>query len=168
MTKDSISMSKTTIWIIISAILAVLLVISLFTGGFGIGSGDSDTIKPTQPTQEAKPAEREQAPPTPSPTICASYWSAIAVQISLPSSIQLFPLDNLGASGLNFVDSSWSSLLAKVKVLGIVQIEMIIGEIRNKPNIKITSFFFLIRFHFLNTIMQNIIVNLSKNKDNIS
>ena len=50
--EDSLTISKVTLWKIISGVFGVLLILSIFTGGFGIG-GDNITgnaIKPSVPT----------------------------------------------------------------------------------------------------------------------
>jgi len=67
---SKVEIKKLTIWKSATAILAILLIISVFTGGFGIrssGSGNSAAVeaqpaqqRQAQPTQAAQPA---QAPP---------------------------------------------------------------------------------------------------------
>ncbi len=49
--KKTITISKITLWRTISLILGVLLVISIYTGGFGSESG-SDAVKEAQPAQQ--------------------------------------------------------------------------------------------------------------------
>ncbi|MFH1850014.1 MAG: DsbA family protein [archaeon] len=68
--RDSITVTKTTVWQGVSAILGLLLIISVFTGGFK-GSPTGDVVKDAMPA-EAKPAEPAVAPasaPTPAPEI---------------------------------------------------------------------------------------------------
>jgi len=60
---DIIQISKLTVWKSATAILAILLVISIFTGGFGIKSGSPGTIE-AQPGEAAQPAQPRQAAPT--------------------------------------------------------------------------------------------------------
>ncbi len=52
---ETYTFSKTTIWQIVSAVLGIALVISLFTGGFGITGKDTPTPTPTigNPTPDA-------------------------------------------------------------------------------------------------------------------
>ena len=61
---DTVEINKITLWQGISAILWILLILSIFTGGFGIGkkSAGADTI-----IKDAQPAQPRQAAPTPSP-----------------------------------------------------------------------------------------------------
>lgn len=64
---NSISISKLMLWKGVSALLAVLLVVSIFTGGFGIrsltGALVKDTDQEVQPAQAAQP--RQEAPSAP-------------------------------------------------------------------------------------------------------
>ncbi len=53
---ETITMSKTAIWQIVSGVLGILLVVSVITGGFGTGltttgTGDPQPTQPSQPTQ---------------------------------------------------------------------------------------------------------------------
>src|SRR3989344_9412235 len=52
MSKDTIEINKNTIWQITTFVFAILFVISLFTGGFGIGSskGIGNAVVPSQPS----------------------------------------------------------------------------------------------------------------------
>jgi len=59
--KDNLTISKVTIWKSISGILGLLLIIAVFTGGFGFGSGKS------VPSAAAQPAQ-PRVPSAPSPT----------------------------------------------------------------------------------------------------
>ena len=59
--KDNLTMSKLTIWKSVSAILGLLLVISIFTSGFGFGSEKSAPSAVAQPTQARAPSA-QQAP----------------------------------------------------------------------------------------------------------
>ncbi|MFT4302942.1 MAG: DsbA family protein [Candidatus Woesearchaeota archaeon] len=60
---ETITITKTTLWQIVSGVLGLLLIVSLFTGGFGIGASDptpaqpvpQQQVQPTQPTQPTQP-----------------------------------------------------------------------------------------------------------------
>ena len=66
--RDSLTISKITLWKLVSVILGLLLVISIFTGGFGSGkSAPSAAAQPTQP----------RAPSVPSPTGSAVDMAAL-------------------------------------------------------------------------------------------
>jgi len=67
---DAVTINKLTIWKSISAILGTLLILSVFTGGFGAGKGsatntDVKQAQAAQPRQEA-PSEPSRAPSAPS------------------------------------------------------------------------------------------------------
>ena len=57
MSKDLFEISKTTVWKALTGIFGILFVISLFTGGFGIGddSGTGAVVAPSNPTQPSIP-----------------------------------------------------------------------------------------------------------------
>lgn len=59
---ESITISKTALWQIVSGVFAVLFVASLFTGGFGLGTGTAATGTGTQAAPSPSPG------PTPSPS----------------------------------------------------------------------------------------------------
>ena len=65
--KDSLTISKSDVWKSLTAILAILLIISMFTGGFGIGS-NSQPAQAEQVAQVAQPRE-EVKPSAPSADI---------------------------------------------------------------------------------------------------
>jgi protein-disulfide isomerase len=54
--EDKITISKTTVWKAITAILAVLLIISIFTGGFGIKSEETKKTAPKAAAPSAPPS----------------------------------------------------------------------------------------------------------------
>ncbi|MBS3146027.1 DsbA family protein [Candidatus Woesearchaeota archaeon] len=57
--EETYTLTKTTVWKGLSGGLLILLVISLFTGGFGLGKDSAQpTILPTQPTQEREQAQQ--------------------------------------------------------------------------------------------------------------
>ena len=64
---DYITVSRTGIWQGVSAILGLLLVISLFTGGFGIGSDNAAPVAPINNEGEAKAPSAAAPSPTPTP-----------------------------------------------------------------------------------------------------
>lgn len=65
---DTITLDRLTIWKSASAILGILLILSVFTGGFGVRKGlDGSKVQDT-PTQQAQPAQPRQAAPAPSPS----------------------------------------------------------------------------------------------------
>ena len=69
MTKhDKTTISKTSLWKGISTVLAVLLVISIFTGGFGKGSDGTEEVKSAKQAQPAAAAQPNQPAPT-QPTV---------------------------------------------------------------------------------------------------
>src|SRR3990167_6090400 len=51
--EDTIQLSKSTLWQIVSGVLGILLIISIFTSGFGFGNDSSPTggavVNPTNP-----------------------------------------------------------------------------------------------------------------------
>lgn len=60
---ESYTFSKVSLWQVVSAVLGILLIVSLFTGGFGIGGNDTNkgsnggTVQqPTNPTQPSAPS----------------------------------------------------------------------------------------------------------------
>jgi len=64
---ESLEISKLTLWKAATAILAVLFIISVYTGGFGTGSSDSNTgTVGTQQAVAAQPRDSDQAAPSPS------------------------------------------------------------------------------------------------------
>lgn len=60
----TITVGKTTMWQGLSGLLGILLIISIFTGGFGTGSGSVGTA---QQAQAAQPAAQPTAQPSPQP-----------------------------------------------------------------------------------------------------
>ena len=54
--KDSLTISKATLWKTIAGILGVLLIISIFTGGFGIGSDSTGTAPSPAKAQPSAPS----------------------------------------------------------------------------------------------------------------
>jgi len=62
--EDNISVSKLLVWKSATAVLAILLVISIFTSGFGYGSQVQGKNAQAQPTQAAQPAQPKQAAPS--------------------------------------------------------------------------------------------------------
>ena len=70
---EMITINKLTIWKSVSAILGILLILAIFTGGFGVGKSssiDANVIK-EQPTQAAQPrqAAPSRAAQEPSPSV---------------------------------------------------------------------------------------------------
>ncbi len=65
---DKITMSKTTLWKSISGILGILLVLSIFTGGFGVGKSGLAVLNAAAPSAvDAQPAQpRGNQPSQPS------------------------------------------------------------------------------------------------------
>ena len=68
--QDKITISKTTLWQAVSAVLGILLILSVFTGGFGtnILSGDSNSPS-AAPAQAAQPRENQPSQPSVAPTL---------------------------------------------------------------------------------------------------
>jgi len=57
--EETYTLTKTTVWKGVSGGLLILLVISLFTGGFGLGKGSTQpTILPSQPIQEREEVQQ--------------------------------------------------------------------------------------------------------------
>jgi len=71
----TIRMTKTRLWQIITAILAILLVISILTGGFGLGN-DNDSDSDAAPAGDSTPPSIQQPTqpqqPAPEPTVDVS------------------------------------------------------------------------------------------------
>jgi protein-disulfide isomerase len=69
--EDTITITKTQLWQLISGVLVVLLAISVYTGGFGFGGEETAEVtekaaaqlQPSQPTQPTQPTQ-PSAPPT--------------------------------------------------------------------------------------------------------
>ena len=64
MEKETITMKKTTIWQIATGVLAVLLIISIFTGGFG--GRDTNVVNNNAGNQPNAPSGIISVVPTPS------------------------------------------------------------------------------------------------------
>lgn len=65
--KDTLTVSKLTLWRSISGLLGILLVISIFTGGFGSGNGtEIQGAVPTGNEKQVQPPQQRQAPSAPS------------------------------------------------------------------------------------------------------
>ena len=63
---ESITVSKVTIWKTVSAVLGLLLVISIYSGGFGVKSNSAESNIEVQPAQKAEAAnQRPSNNPTP-------------------------------------------------------------------------------------------------------
>ncbi len=71
---DSLTISKLTLWKTITGILGVLLIISIFTGGFRGRNLGTDT---QQPIQAAQPAQPEAVPSQPSAGAAAVDMAAL-------------------------------------------------------------------------------------------
>jgi protein-disulfide isomerase len=66
MTDGEIKIKKVTLWQLISGILFVLLLVSIFTNGFGLGDGGATGAAAAEPAKEpAKPTEPAKAPAKP-------------------------------------------------------------------------------------------------------
>jgi len=63
---ELMEISKLTLWKAATTVLAILLVFSIYTGGFGTGSSDSNTGTGTQQAVVAQPRDSGQAAPSPS------------------------------------------------------------------------------------------------------
>lgn len=63
---DTIKINKLVIWKSISAILGILLIFAVFTGGFGVGKGSNVDVKQAQAAQP-----RQEAPSAPSTDMSA-------------------------------------------------------------------------------------------------
>ncbi|MBS1267215.1 MAG: hypothetical protein MAG795_01187 [Candidatus Woesearchaeota archaeon] len=61
----SITLSKITLWKAVSGVLAVLLLVSIFTGGFKTKSEANNGVLQADEAQQAKPREDAQAPSAP-------------------------------------------------------------------------------------------------------
>ncbi|HLC96180.1 MAG TPA: DsbA family protein [Candidatus Nanoarchaeia archaeon] len=62
--KETVTISKVDLWRSATAVLAILLIISVFTGGFGYGEGSGTAAQPSAPAAAPSPSA-----PAPSPTI---------------------------------------------------------------------------------------------------
>ncbi|RMF54619.1 DsbA family protein [Candidatus Woesearchaeota archaeon] len=61
--EDNVTLSKASIWKGVSAVLAVLLIISIYTGGFGRGSNKAEDVKSAKQAQPPPAAQPEQPAP---------------------------------------------------------------------------------------------------------